>query len=92
MNTSGIRNCTWGSKCEKKWKELIVTSQENTRFCDSCEQSVYYCDNFTVLANNVALNRCVSFPLRLIDSTETSLMKVKMGMVPAINFDDKVPF
>jgi len=92
MNTTGIRNCIWGYKCEKKWKDLTITTQENTRFCDSCEQSVYYCENLTVLANNVALNRCVSFPLCLIDNSKASSKKVVLGMEPAIKFDDDIPF
>jgi len=91
MKQNNIRNCPWGYRCERTWEDLIQTDDRSVRFCDRCQKGVHNCETLKSLANNVALNRCVNFPLRLISPKEPLKAKV-LGSGPIFDFDSDIPF
>ena len=55
-----IRNCIFGFKCNKQWDELTLTSEDEVKFCQTCQKEVYFCSSDDELAAYVRLNRCVA--------------------------------
>lgn len=60
-----IRNCVFAFKCNAKWEEMKVVTEDHirdieVRFCDSCQKEVYFCSDDDELARNVRLNRCIA--------------------------------
>jgi hypothetical protein len=48
-------------RCQLKWSELYGKSPSDTaRYCDSCEQNVYLCDNETELLEHAKQGHCVA--------------------------------
>src|SRR5262249_27093449 len=38
-----LENCNFKFRCPKKWDRLEPTHQAEVRFCDNCQENVYYC-------------------------------------------------
>ncbi|BBL57525.1 hypothetical protein [Methylomonas koyamae] len=57
---SVIRNCIFGKQCDKKWDELVTTDNQDIRYCSTCEQNVYLCQDEYILADAIQANRCVA--------------------------------
>ena len=55
-----IRNCKFAFKCEERWAYLQTTEDDNVRFCDSCQQQVFFCKTDDELLIAIKNNRCVS--------------------------------
>jgi hypothetical protein len=55
-----IRNCIFGKQCDKKWAELTQTDNQDVRYCSTCEQNVYLCQDEYTLAEAIQANRCVA--------------------------------
>jgi hypothetical protein len=70
-----IRNCIFGFKCDKKWSELTITSDDEIKFCQTCQKEVYFCKSDDALASYVRLNRCVAI------HREGIINEVTMGYV-----------
>lgn len=58
-----IRNCDIKYKCPQNWNSLIVTSEENIRYCEHCDRGVHYCQNKEDLMAAMKKNQCVAIPL-----------------------------
>ena len=88
MSDMTIRNCVFAFKCNAKWEEMKVVSEDTirdieVRFCDSCQKEVYFCNDDNELAINVRLNRCVAIERGL------TYMSFTVGMpAPHGHFDD----
>jgi len=55
-----IRNCVFGKQCEKKWDDLVQTDNQKIRYCSTCEQNVYLCQDEYALSEAIQANRCVA--------------------------------
>ena len=62
-----IRNCSWGYKCQANWDDLTVTKDKRVRFCSDCQREVHSCKSRQELLDVITLNRCVRFPIRLVE-------------------------
>jgi hypothetical protein len=61
-----IRNCEFKLKCPKEWESLKTNdSLENKRFCEVCQNVVYYVQNEEELAFRVWRNHCIAIPAEL---------------------------
>jgi hypothetical protein len=83
-----IRNCVFAFKCNAKWEEMKVVSEDHirdveVRFCDSCQKEVYFCSDDDELARNVRLNRCIAIERGDIYSSITLGLPAPHG-----HFDD----
>jgi uncharacterized protein (TIGR02996 family) len=52
--------------CNKKWEELAPTDAPGARFCESCRESVYYCDTIVVAREHAESGHCVAIDLGVI--------------------------
>jgi uncharacterized protein (TIGR02996 family) len=52
--------------CDRRWDELTVTDEGVVRFCDSCHQSVYYCDTIMNAREHARQGHCVAVDLGII--------------------------
>jgi uncharacterized protein (TIGR02996 family) len=53
-------------KCERKWDELEPTSEPTVRFCNACEQSVYYCDTIIEARREAWSGHCIAIDLGVL--------------------------
>jgi hypothetical protein len=60
---SNIRNCdvTFQTRCPKQWAELAATDQNTIRYCNECDQNVYFCHSVEELKRRTANQQCVAF-------------------------------
>jgi hypothetical protein len=56
-----IRNCRFAFKCDKDWDDLDDIGESDIRFCQTCQNEVYFCNDDDELVENVKRNRCVAF-------------------------------
>lgn len=71
--TLDIENCAadWEYQCPKRWDELTMTQRSSERFCESCNDTVYFCTSEKQLQEHTSQRRCVAFDLRdRVSSTE----------------------
>ena len=47
-------------KCPKQWADLKPLEDQSTRFCQACEQTVYYCDSIRLARQHAAEGHCVA--------------------------------
>jgi uncharacterized protein (TIGR02996 family) len=52
--------------CEMRWDELAPTEDRAVRFCEGCEQEVYYCDTITDAREHAQQGHCVAVDLGII--------------------------
>ena len=73
-----VRNCIFGFKCDKRWGEMIETSQRDVKFCDSCQKEVYLISDEYELMEAIELNRCVAIfqPSYIRDPRDHELLGV----------------
>ena len=57
---ASIRNCKFAFKCPLKWESLAKTTDPDVRFCDECQQEVYFCRSDAELVKAIKLNRCIA--------------------------------
>lgn len=84
---SAFRNCAWGYKCSKSWSMLSETENTDVRFCHDCHKEVYWVNTKAELTKNVLLNRCVCFPLKLIQSKKLSIKDLESLTVGEVSAD-----
>jgi hypothetical protein len=81
-----IRNCEFKFKCPKEWKSLQLTDQEDQRYCDECNQIVYFCRTGKQLMAAIKADRCVAVGT---DDADSGLTQLEVGMpAPRYNLDD----
>ena len=51
-------------ECRRRWDEL-PESQEPHRFCDQCEQNVYWVDNYDEASEHAVAGHCIAYQLPL---------------------------
>jgi len=51
-------------ECRRRWEEL-PESQELHRFCDQCEQNVYWVDNYDEASEHAVAGHCIAYQLPL---------------------------
>jgi uncharacterized protein (TIGR02996 family) len=57
-----IENCAvrFEFECPKKWDKLRTTEDDGVRFCDACEQNVYYCRDIDKAREHAWQGHCVA--------------------------------
>jgi hypothetical protein len=72
-----IENCAsdWEFQCPKSWNGLTVTDRADERFCNTCQERVYFCNTVEQLEEHTMHRRCVAF-----DLSETVARKTAGGM------------
>ena len=57
-----IRNCSENFKvtCPLLWENLKPTESKNVRYCNGCEQRVYFCENDEETLSHALQNHCVA--------------------------------
>ncbi len=55
-----IRNCAFRFKCPKEWKSLKPTKKEDQRYCNECNQIVYFCKRGKQLMAAIKEDHCVA--------------------------------
>ncbi len=65
-----IRNCRIKKQCHKNWDVLKESSPhgilkdlriDNIRYCEQCDDFIWWCDNEKDLIDALKGNRCVAF-------------------------------
>ncbi|OWK38649.1 TIGR02996 domain-containing protein [Fimbriiglobus ruber] len=66
--------------CDKRWEDLQPTGNNNVRFCEGCQQNVYYSKTIAAARNHANRGRCVAVDCRVErkphDLSEVRLMTV----------------
>jgi uncharacterized protein (TIGR02996 family) len=61
-----IERCRFKFECPLRWDNLrAVEGSKRERFCDKCEQNVYYCKRIEEAREHAALGHCVAVDARL---------------------------
>ena len=60
MSTASIRNCKFAFRYDRRWADLISTRDPDIKFCDECQQEVYFCYTDADLAEAIVRNRCIA--------------------------------
>lgn len=63
MTQIKVRNCKLGYECKQDWFRLIETKDENIKYCNQCEKSVYMIQNDSELMDAIRGNRCVAIKM-----------------------------
>ena len=66
-----IRNCEFKFKCPKDWDALKRTETPAQRFCNECNQIVYFCHTAEELMVAMKEDRCVAINLGGLSSEDT---------------------
>lgn len=76
-----IRNCEFRFKCPKQWDALKPTDNEDQRYCNECNQIVYFCHTPDELMAAIQANRCVAIRVETPSGVDTrvGMMDVKYG-------------
>ena len=77
---SDILNCGQGKqeselvrfryRCPKNWNTLQKTKSDSIRFCDACQENVYYCV-YGEIAQHIKQGHCVAFSSKFVDNANT---------------------
>ena len=92
-------------KCEKKWRDLERTKDNNTRFCMSCSRHVFEVNNEVDYNKRKHLQQCVFFSQSITNESEIGICVVDvadeeeewMGILPTsdmatYDMDKLLPF
>jgi uncharacterized protein (TIGR02996 family) len=61
-----IERCTFKFECPLRWENLrAVEGSYQERFCEKCEQNVYYCPTINEAREHASLGHCVAVDARL---------------------------
>ncbi|MDH5178178.1 MAG: hypothetical protein OEZ39_00805 [Gammaproteobacteria bacterium] len=64
MKMTRLINCTsleWAFKCPKNWDELTHTENENIRYCQVCDNNVYFANDAGQLDKLASEGKCTAF-------------------------------
>jgi uncharacterized protein (TIGR02996 family) len=53
-------------RCPKKWEQLRTTEVAEVRYCDGCEQNVYYCGSIREAQKRADRGECVAISLTVL--------------------------
>ena len=84
---NAIRNCEFRFKCPKDWDALKPTDREGERYCNECNQIVYFCRTNKQLMAAIQEDRCVAVR---VNAPEEDVPLIEVGM-PTVkyNYQDK---
>jgi hypothetical protein len=60
-------------RCPRQWETLAATPETGVRFCDSCQQNVYYCDTTQAVEMHARRGDCITVPQQVADSAGTEV-------------------
>lgn len=60
MQVNEIRNCRFRFKCPNEWELLSLTDQEDQRYCNECQRTVYFCKTGKALMAAIQADQCVA--------------------------------
>lgn len=55
-----VRACDFSFKCPKKWDSLRETNRSDVRYCEECNEHVFFCKTSADLISSVNKGRCVA--------------------------------
>jgi uncharacterized protein (TIGR02996 family) len=55
-----VEGCTFDVRCPKRWSALAETDQRGIRFCNGCNERVYYCVTVEQAREHAARGQCVA--------------------------------
>lgn len=82
---NAIRNCEFRFKCPKDWDALEPTDRDDERYCNECNQIVYFSKTGKQLMAAIKEDRCVA--VKILDP-ESDLPRIEVGM-PAPKYNIK---
>jgi hypothetical protein len=83
-----IRNCSFGFKCNQKWKELLKRKDKNVKYCHECEKEVYLIETNEELMNAIKFNHCVAIKVLHDEIPQTKRPNITVGMLSSTNYDE----
>lgn len=89
---SDIRNCGQAKqklkvvrftyKCPKNWNALQKTESDSVRFCDACQENVYYCTEPQEVNRHAHQGHCVAIASLMSDRNVSAWDTIEeLGMV-----------
>ncbi len=70
-------------RCPNRWESLESTETSDVRYCEECDQYVYFCRSDEEIATHVELRHCVAFAPPSVDESITT-----MGIIDFVDSDD----
>lgn len=61
------RRVRFAFACSKRWETLAPTDAESVRYCQQCQERVYYCDTVDDAEQRAFAGQCIAIPKRLSD-------------------------
>ncbi|MEM7757009.1 MAG: pentapeptide repeat-containing protein [Cyanobacteria bacterium P01_A01_bin.40] len=93
---SGILNCgqakqeselvRFDYQCPKYWDNLQATEDESIRFCDACQENVFYCSDKQEAEQHALQGHCIAIARKLTNAVDKQYKKPHppvMGMMKA---------
>lgn len=84
-----ILNCGKGSqysdkvrfkyRCSKQWQEFQATKNETIRFCDACQENVYYCNDKKEADSHARQGHCIAISIKLSSDVYSQFTPNMMG-------------
>lgn len=90
LDRTPIDNCPvqFAYPCPKRWEALRPTADSSIRFCEACQQRVYYCSTLKQARRHAAAGDCVAVdsmlnrrPGDLARAAATCNPRVRLGVV-----------
>lgn len=80
-----IENCNvqFQFRCPKRWELLQVTSDDTVRYCDACQQNVYFCDTIFDAKVHATNGHCVAVDARL-SRTPNDLKRLRRSVTAGV--------
>lgn len=79
MSTASIRNCKFAFRCDRRWADLTPTRDPDIKFCNGCQQEVFFCHTDAALVEAIVRNRCVAIYVE--NHLDSGTPRVLMGSV-----------
>ena len=80
MKMSDILNCGQGKQkselvrftyqCPKRWQNLQVTENDTVRFCNACQENVYYCTDKPQAEQHARQGHCIAIASELTTAVD----------------------
>ncbi|WP_166827833.1 hypothetical protein [Thalassoroseus pseudoceratinae] len=71
-------------RCPNRWESLEPTETSDVRYCEECDQRVYFCRSDDEIATHVELRHCVAFAPPTVDESSFTTM----GIIDFADSDD----
>ncbi|QDD11008.1 hypothetical protein [Candidatus Methylopumilus planktonicus] len=81
-----IRNCSFGFKCNQRWKDLLKRKEKNIKYCHECEREVYLIETNEELMRVIKFNHCAAIKVRYDEIPQTKRADITVGMLSPTNY------